>query len=364
MSGSIDPLSGDLGMLGSLLTNSAAIRQQLTTLTQQASTGYQADSYSGLAPATAQAALDLAPAISVLGTRQSAIAAATAQMGVAQTALSQIGSIASALYANLNNITELTPSETDSIATQARDQLQQMAGLLDSQDGGRYVFAGQDSAAAPVPSPDQIDSSGFSSQIASVVSLLGTGNGAATWQSVLALAGSNAAGTSPFSASLSQPAASVNQRLAEVITPGGLVQVGIAASANAYVTSAGAGTSSTGSYMRDIMAALATVGALSSAQTNAGADVQGLVQQVRSSLGNAITALGQDQGELGNRQTMLTVESTTMAQTQTALTGQLSSADQVDTATVLSTLTATQTRLQASYQLMSGLSSLTLTKYL
>ena len=363
MSGSIDPLNGALGLLGSLVSNAALVRQQLTTLTQQASSGYQATDYSGLAAGAAQSALDLAPQISALAARQAAIGAAAGPMGVAQTALTQIGAIANSLYASLNSINTMTPSQTDSVAAQARDALTQMAGLLNSQDGGNYVFAGQDSANAPVPGGDQIASSGFVTQISAAVAGLGGSGAAATSASIFAIGASNAAGTSPFSASLSQAPASVNAGLPVVSDGSGQqMQVGIAASTNAFVSSTGSPT--TGSYMRDIMAALATVGALSSTQVNAGADVMGLVQDVRTSLGGAITALGQDQGELGNRQTQLQNESTAMGQTSTALSGQLAGADQVDTATVLTTLSATQTRLQASYQLISGLSQLSLTKYI
>ncbi len=42
MSGSIDPLNGGLGILSSLVSNAASVRQQLTTLTQQVSSGYVA----------------------------------------------------------------------------------------------------------------------------------------------------------------------------------------------------------------------------------------------------------------------------------------------------------------------------------
>ena len=82
--------------------------------------------------------------------------------------------------------------------------------MLDSKDGDTYVFAGQDSGNPPVPNPDQIGSSGFATQIAAAVGGLATTGAAATTASALAIASSNAAGTSPFSAALSQPQAAVN----------------------------------------------------------------------------------------------------------------------------------------------------------
>jgi flagellar hook-associated protein 3 FlgL len=143
---------------------------------------------------------------------------------------------------------------------------------------------------------------------------------------------------------------------------GQMVTIGIAASTNGSVSSTG--TSTTQSYMRDIMRALATIGSLTSAQVTSGADVAGLVADTQASLSGAITALGQDQGVLGDRQTMLTNSATAMSTAQTALLGQFTDATNVDMAKTMTSLTETQTRLQASYQLISNLSSLSLVKYI
>ena len=70
-------------------------------------------------------------------------------------------SIASNFYAQLNNMEGVNSSEIDSIAANARDALNQVANLLDTQDGGVYVFAGQDTGNPPVPDPDNILTSGF-----------------------------------------------------------------------------------------------------------------------------------------------------------------------------------------------------------
>ena len=96
----------------------------------------------------------------------------------------------------------LGKSIADSTAVWARDSLRQVADLLDTKDGDSYVFAGQDSANPPVPQPDDILSSGFYSQIAASVGQLAANGASATAAATLATASSNAAGTSPFSASL------------------------------------------------------------------------------------------------------------------------------------------------------------------
>jgi len=351
------------GLVGTALSDSTLIHQQIDTLTQQAGDGYVADTYAGLG-AGAGMALSLEPQIASIQAYQHNISAATGTMGVAQTALTQISSIASTFYAQVVNLNGLDASEVDSVASDAQSALQQVANLLDTTDGGQYVFAGQDTTNAPVPNPDDITSSGFFTQIQSAVAGLATNGGTATSQAVIAIGASNTAGTSPFSAALSQPASALASFLPTVASgPGQQTPIGVVASANAYATSAGTNATTTGSYTRDILTALATIGSLSSSQAN-DAGFSTVVSNVYTSLGNAITALNQDAGVMGNQQTALQTQATTMADTSNALQTQVGNVEDVNMAQTLSQLTQTQTRLQASYQLISGLQSLSLAKYL
>ena len=280
-------------------------------------------------------------------------------MQVTQTAMTQIQQVASSLYAQLNGLNGLNPQAVDTVAASARQSLQQVAGLLDSKDGDTYVFAGQDSGNPPVPNPDQITSSGFYTQINAAVGGLGA-NAATVTAATLGIAGSNAAGTSPFSAALSQPAASIPVATVET-GEAQRSQVGLLASANSFAASSG--TSTTGSYMRDVLRALATIGSLNSSQISAGG-FQALVQDTRTSLGNATAAMGDDMGVLGNTQTQLATTKTELGDMMTALNSQISSAEQVDMAATLSRITQTQTQLQASYQLIAGEGALSLVKYI
>ncbi len=346
---------------GALLRDSASVRQQLDTLLQQAGSGLVSDSYAGLG-AGAATALSVAPQIAAQQTWQGNINAASAQMQVAQTALQQINSIASSFYADTNTLTNLNPSQVDSTAQAAQQALQQVAGLLNSSDGGIYVFGGQDSANPPLPDAQNILGSGFFTQIRSAVAGLAGSGAASVIASTLATAGSNAVGTSPFSAALSQPAAALQAALPSVATgPGQQKAIGIPASANAFVASTGSST--TGSYSRDILRALATIGSLGSGQVN-DAGFAAVVQDAHTSLGDAITALNQDAGVLGNTQSTLQAEQTALASTTTALRTQLSGVEDADMATTLSQISQTETRLQASYQLLSGLQSYSLAKFL
>lgn len=357
MSGSLGGVT-DYGTMSRLIGNSASVRQRLDALTEQASTGRIADSYAGLAGG-ARVSLDLRPVLAHQQAWQTNIDAATGRVQVTQTAMTQVQQIASNLYAQLNNLNGLSAQEVDSTAASARQALQQMAGLLDSKDGDVYVFAGQDTANPPVPGPDQILSSGFCTQISAAVAGLGASANPVT-TATLATAASNAAGTSPFSASLSQPAAAIPLATAQV-GDGQRPTIGLLASANAFVASTGGST--TGSYMRDVMRALATIGSLSGAQVGAGG-FQGLVQDTRASLGGAISAMAADTGVLGDTQSRLAATKAQLADMATALTSQVSGAEDVDMAATLSKLALTQTQLQASYQLIAGMTGLSLVKFL
>ncbi len=368
MSGAIGPNAvgaGEFGLYGGLvgtaISDSTAIKRQIDTLTRQVGDGLVADTYAGLG-AGVGTALSLEPRIANLQAWRDDISAAAGTMGVAQAALTQISAIASTFRAQAVNLNGLDPTEIDSIATNARGALQQVAGLLDTTDGGSYVFGGQDTANPPVPDPNGITGSGFFTQIQAAVAGLAGNGAAATTATTLAVASSNAAGTSPFSAALSRPAAALaGFRRTVANGPGQQPPIGIVASANGDAVSGGAVT--TGSYTRDILCALATLGSLSSSQVNA-AGFSTVVSSVYTSLGNAITALNQDAGVMGDRQAALRTQATTMSDTATALQSQIGNVEDVNMAQTLSQLTQTQTRLTASYQLISGLQSLSLAKYL
>jgi flagellar hook-associated protein 3 FlgL len=358
MSGSISGITG-WGILPELITNVGTVHAQLDTLTEQAGSGLIAQTYAGLGSG-ASVAIDLSPQVATLQTYNTNITQATGMMGVAQTALSQIQQIGSQFVSDMPNLNGLDPQEIDNIASQAQSALVQVASLLDTQDGGVYVFGGQDSSHPPVPDPNNILSSGFYKQINLAVSGLTSNGYGATAATTLAIATSNSSGTSPFSAYMSQPGSLI--ALPVVQTGDGMaVSIGIAASANAAVVSTG--TSTTGSYMRDLLRSLATLGSLSSAQTN-DPNFAPLVEDTRSSLTSSVDAMATDAGVLGNQQAQLTSVQSQLTSMSNALSGQVSSAQDVDMASTLSQLTAVQAQLQESYRLIVNAATLSLGNYL
>ena len=185
------------GILPTLISNSMSVHQQLDTLTEQASTGLVSQTFAGLG-GQASVSLNLNPQLTALQTYQNNIGQATGSMGVTQTAMTQIQQIAASFVADIPNLNGLDSSEVDSIAAQANAALQQVAGLLDTQDGNTYVFGGQDSTNPPVPSPDSILSSGFYTQINTAVSSLSANGASATTAPTCPPAASRAATRPPI----------------------------------------------------------------------------------------------------------------------------------------------------------------------
>jgi flagellar hook-associated protein 3 FlgL len=356
----------DYGMLGSLIANASSVKQKLDMLTNQASTGLVGDTYAGLGTG-ASVSLDLRPQMANLQTWQNNVDASTGRMAVTQSAMANIQSIAASFYAQLNTVDGVNASAVDSIAASARDALSQVASQLDTQNGGVYVFAGQDTTNAPVPDPDKITNiaanpNGFFAKINAAVTTWGTAATVANATYDIATTG-----PSPFSSTLSPllPTVQVGQNNIE--------KIGLLANANALIPPSvidpanppipGGPPASTGSYMCDLPRALATIGSLSSGLASH-SDFQALVQDTRTSMSGAISAMAQDVGVLGNTQSSLTATQSQLADTQTALTGQVSSAEDVDMAKTMSQLSLVQTQMQASYQLIATMSSLSLVKFL
>ena len=371
MSGSIT-MTGVTGnaTLSRLILDNAATRHRLDTLTDQVSTGLVADNYAGLGTG---APVSLA---SAAADRQSADLAEQRGCRDRSHGGGAVGADADPVdrrhfYAQLATVQGVNASAVDSIAASARDALGQVASALDTQDGGVYVFAGQDTANPPVH-PDHIAWLPTSLRTSRPRSAELAGNAAATAQATYDIA--NVGGTSPFSAYLSQPYAVLQANLPVVqVGQNQTEPVGIPASANGLIpdlpnavppsTIPGGPPASTGSYMRDVLRALATIGSLSSTQAS-DPGFASLVQDTRISLMGGVAAMAQDAGVLGNVQSSLTATQSRLADTQIALTGQVSSAEEVDMASTLSRLSLVQTQMQASYQLIASLNSMSLVKFL
>ncbi len=346
----------DTGTLAAVLYNTSLTSQAIGTLTAQASSGLMSPDYAGLG-ASAGAALDLSGQVALNTAYQANAAQAATQAQVAQSALGQIQTLTSSFANELLEPASGTATGLATLSTSAASTLNQVAGLLDTKVGDVYVFAGQDSRNPPVPNPDSVTSSAFYAAIQAAVAGLTANGAAATQTQVLAAAAPGA--SSPFSATLEAS----NQPGTAQIDDGQSVQPSVLADRNTNAISAGAPTTSTGSYTRDILAGLATVAALGSADAS-NAQVQNLLTLTQTSLSNADEALNTDIGGLGARQQSITTAQSELTSTATALTSQLGTLQDADPAAVATKLAAAQNQLQASYKIIASLQQLSLAKFL
>ncbi len=345
----------DFGTLGQVINAASLVKQTVAQLTAETSSGYLSSDYAGLGTA-AGTALNLTAEMAGNKTIQDNADAAANIQTVAQTALGRIVSIANNFASQALTLATI-PSSAGTVAASAQDALQQVAQLLDTKAGDVYVFAGQDSATPPVPNPATISTSAFATAISAAIAGLTTNGAAATITATLAIAAPG--GTSPFSPSLEASGAQSEVDLGN----GARVTLAPLANTNSNATSSGIGVTSTGSYTRDLLMGLATLASLGQANTSDPSFLP-LVQSTVATLQGASSAAGTDIGALGVRQDQVSSAKTDISSVMVALQTQLSGAQGADLAQVAAQLSAAQTQLQASYQVIAGLSQLSLAKYL
>jgi flagellar hook-associated protein 3 FlgL len=346
----------DIGTMSSVLYNSQLTSRTISTLTAQSSSGLISSDYAGLG-IQAGAALDLTSQLAQNTAAQSNATSAATFNQVAQTALGQIQTLASSFSSQLLGAAGDNTAGLSTLSASAKSALQQVAQLLDTKVGDIYVFAGQDSSTPPIPNPANITGSAFATAVQTAVAGL-TANGATAVQSQLLTAAGPGA-TSPFSPTLEAS----NQVATAALGGAQTVQLGVLADQNTDAVSAGTGTTSTGSYTRDILLSLATVASLGTADPT-DPQVQALLSNTQTTLANADSALNTDIGGLGARQDTVTAAQTELSDTATALTTLLGSVQNSDTAQVATQLSAAENQLQASYKIIAGLEGLTLAKFI
>lgn len=350
-----------IGALGRLDAGAATLRARLEVLTRQVADGRKGPGYGDIAP-EARRAVDLRAEMARREAWQGTISRALARTEVAQKTLGRLSDIATQFYQEAIRLDGSSGARIAAVAAQARAALEEVAALLNERHAGEYIFGGSDSANPPIPDPGGIASGGMAAGIAAAVAGLAPGNAAAVAAATLALAQSDAAGTTPFSAFLSDPGQGLTEPRRSVPADAGeRVPYGLFANRNAAATSEGA---TTGSWARDILRGLATLAALDPAQAALGADFTALVGTVRDGLRSAVDAIGEERGALGATERRLEATARRHAEVSVALAGQLAGIEEVDMAETISRLQGTQARLEASYRAISLASSLTLTRFL
>ncbi len=348
--------------LGRLDHDAGLLRLRLDALNRQLATGRRAEAPGDMAPNLPRAA-ELRAEAARRGTYGAAIGEALGRAQTTQSALARLSDIAREFGAGV--AMKLDANDTAGIplaAARARAALVEVGHILNTQQGGEYLFGGSDSANPPVPAPDGLPGSGFAAQIAAAVATLGGGNAAGVAAATRAAAASDAAGTTPFSAFLSSGPGLAEPRRGVPADDGVLVPYGVPANRNAAASSAG---ETTGSWARDLLRGLASIAALTPAQAAASpADFSAFAAVVRDGLRSASNALADEAGALGTTEARLEKARRRHADADTALRTQLADIEDVDLAEVLARLKATDTTLQASYGAIGRLGDLTLARFL
>jgi flagellin-like hook-associated protein FlgL len=350
------------GMLGRINAETALLRARMETQLRQAATGQRGERLGDLAPEVPRA-LSLRAEIGRREAYDKAMGQALGRTAAMQDALGRMGEIAQEIRTRV--VMRIDPADPSTLATaraQARAALQEIAGLLNARHAGEYLFAGSDLANPPVPDPQGIADGPLAVGIAAEVASLAPGNAAAVLQATRGLAQSDAAGVSPFSPWLEDPAGgAAEERRVVPSADGEAIAYGLFANRNAAASSRG---DTTGAWARDLLRSLMTLAALTPAQMAAGADFSQVTASVRDGLRSAEDSLAEERGSLGAAERRIESARRRHEAVTGALRSQLSSVEEVDLAEALTRLQGTRSALEASYRAMGALAELSLARFL
>jgi flagellar hook-associated protein 3 FlgL len=346
-----------------LISQQSSVRDRFDQLSRQASDGHKAVDFAGLGGGLTRQSVMLRVQQASRGNFSSTIQRVAGQLDVTQTALTKMSEMANS-FADLSaKLMSGTQQDISTAPQQAKDALSQLVSLLNTEYGGDYVFSGSDTSNPPIPNASQIFSSGFYVQIGAEVASLTATNGATVAANTKAIASSNAVGTTPFSAFLSDASQGLNEPRRAFFADSKLsVTVGIKANANGSAVSTGNAT--TGSWARDLMRNLAVVANMDPAQSRLTPGFSTLISDVGAGFKAASAALAQEEGSLGATQKQIDDQIQHHKDLTTIAGEQLNNVEDVDMADVLSRLQLVQVQLQSSYKILGSLTSLSLVNYM
>jgi len=351
-----------MDMLSRLDADTAALRLRIQLQTRQLSTGFKSEQVGDIGGQLPRL-LNLKAEIARRDAYTQSIGQALTRTQAQQGALTRLAEIARefgdgvAMQLDANN-TETIPL----FAARARQALAEVGQLLNTRANGEYLFAGTDTANAPVPNPTGLANAGFAQQIAAAVQGLGAGNAAAVGAATLAAVQDDSAGISPFSAFFQSGGAGLTEAQRSAPSADNVQTAsGITVNRNGVAVSQG---ETSGSWVRDLLRGLASIAALTPAQAADRDSFRDFTITIREGLRSAAGALADDGGALGLAEARLEATKTRHETMRAALTSQVADIQEVDLAEVLTRLQATQSVLETSYTALGRLGQLSLAKYL
>jgi flagellin-like hook-associated protein FlgL len=350
-----------ISLTGRIDQNASILRERLTLLGEQVSTGRKGSSYAVL-DTDAPKSMDLRGEITRRGAYQSAISQTLSKIQVTQDVLDRIAAIADKFAADTASLMGATKPEAIQIqAGQARAALKEVANLLNEKFNGDFLFGGSNAHQPPIPDPDNILTSGMATGIATEVASLTPTNAATVLANTKALAQSDVLGVTPFSVFISTGPGATEGRRNVLSGDGQRIDYGLFANRNGSVISSG---ETTGSWARDLMRGLASIAALTPGQTQLGQGYTDLVTTVQQGLKSAVSALALERGSLGVVEESIQSKSDLHERVTLTLTLQVSDVEEVDMAKTITSFQATQTQLEASYRAIAIAQQLSLTRFL
>ena len=357
-----------INLIGRIDINASLLRERMTVLGEQLSTGRKSNSYAsvekdGSIGRDTPKAINLRAELSRREAYQTSIGQTLSKITVTQDVLTKLSSIAETFHANTAKLMGASSSADIPVqAAAAKSAMAEVAALLNETLNGEYLFSGSDSSNPPIPNPGAITTSGMGRAIIDAVGALNGSNVSTVLADTKSLAESDVAGTTPFSDFLSDPTKGSTEARRNIIgNDSERVEYGVHANRNAAVTSLG---ETTGSWARDLLRGLASIAGLTPAKANLGADYTTFITKVRQGLDSAVKTLALERGALGTTEKRLQEISTHQESVTITLTSQLSSLEEVDMAKTITAFQATQSQLEASYRAMSLAQQLSLTRFL
>jgi flagellar hook-associated protein 3 FlgL len=348
-----------------LVDRALSVKGRMDKLTTQASTGRVGDTFGDLGDG-ARLSADLRADMTRRQGYVQAIDSANARIDTTQSVLGRISQIAQDVAAKALTMVTTRANSVAAVAEQARQGLEEMAGLLNTRVGGVYLFAGTDTENPPIPAGQNILATPWFFQIQASVTTLAAGNGATVLSDTLTIAGSDAPGTTPFSTFLSTlaPAGGLNEaRVGLPDADGSRIAYGVRANSNAAAIAPTTPPTTT-SYTRDIMRGLAVLGSLTGAQATIEPDFADVANAIAQSLTAAAKTLEQDRAALGVAQQRLAATKETHTTLIQAFTRQVSGVEDAPMEETLSRLAQVRTQLESNYQLIAAIRDYTLARFL
>lgn len=348
-----------------LVDRAIAVKARYDQLTVRASTGRIGDTFGDLGSA-ARLSADLRAEMTRREGYVRAIDAADARITTMQSVLERISAISGDLAAKALAMLTTRGNAVEAIAEQARQGLQEVAGLLNTEVGGVHIFGGTDTENPPIPAGQDILASPWFLQMQADVATLAVGTGGAVLSGTLAIAASDSAGTTPFSAFLSTltPAGGLNEaRIGLPDADASRIAYGVRANSNAAAVSPAA-PPTTGSYTRDILRGLAVLASLDGSKATIQPDFNQVVGEIAQSLDAAGRTVGQERAALGVAQQRLAGSKATHTTMIAAFTRQVSGVEDAPMEETLSRLQLVRTQLESNYQLIAGMRDYTLARFL